>query len=303
MKKESVKKSNIVRLTVFKRFSLRFILAAAIFLLCQPSKLPANDSFMDDLRRGFSDPPQEAGVRCWWWWLNSNVTKEAITRDLEEMKAKGFSGAMIFDAGGADLRGNAPVPAGPLYGSRKWRGLYKHALKEAGRLGLVLGLSIQSGWNLGGPNVTPDFAAKQVVWSEIRIEGPVEYNHKLPTGFIREGFYRDIVVLAYKNKDLIPQKSKPIQYLRLKSGTKELGYSAPDCRYLLNDYPSVPGEEDVSAKDVVDITDNMAADGTLRWSVPEGGWTVLRFGYTVTNAHVSTYSGQWKGYVLDYLSR
>lgn len=32
--------------------------------------------------------------------LNGNVTKEAITRDLEEMKAKGFSGALIFDADG-----------------------------------------------------------------------------------------------------------------------------------------------------------------------------------------------------------
>ena len=353
-----MKKSNTVRQAGFKKYSLRFILAAVVFLLCQPGKLQAVDSSMDDLRRGFSDPPREAGVRCWWWWLNSNVTKEAITRDLTEMKAKGFSGAMIFDAGGANQRGNAQVPAGPLYGSAEWRQLYKHALKEAHRLGLELGLSIQSGWNLGGPNVTPDFAAKQVVWSETRIQGPVEYNDKLPTGFTREGFYRDIAVLAYKNKDenspgpqfeisasssqdeygpenafdgksdtfwvskgkkpgegptsarpesimviFKEQKANPIQYLGLKSGTRELGGSAPDCRFLLNDYPSVPGEEDTLAKNVLDITDNMTADGTLRWSVPKGDWTVLRFGYTITNSHVSTYSGRWKGHVLDYLSR
>lgn len=440
--------TNILRLTDFKKFILRFVLAAAIFLLFTPNRLPANDCSIDDLRRGFSEPPREAGVRCWWWWLNSNVTKQAITRDLEEMKAKGFSGAMIFDAG-TELRwGDAQVPAGPLYGSTEWRQLYKHALKEAKRLGLTLGLSIQSGWNLGGPNVTPDFAAKQVVWSETSIEGPVEYNNQLPTGFTREGFYRDIVVLAYKNKDkvfagsqfevsasssqdeygpqnafdgkgdtfwvskgkktgqgptparpesikvifeqqkelaelhiqgrkgygpktlqvicvdsdkkteifsledgistklrlpllkgktfcllfedaydsrypetprnvqvanillidsqgkhLTPQKFNPIENLGLKSGTKELGGSAPDCRFLLNDYDSVPGEEDVLSNDVLDITDNMTTDGTLRWSVPEGGWTVLRFGYTITDSHVSTYSGQWKGHVLDYLSR
>ncbi len=102
-----MKKSNTVRLTGLKKYSLRFVLAAVVFLLCQPGKLQAIDSSMDDLRRGFSDPPREAGVRCWWWWLNSNVTKEAITRDLTEMKAKGFSGAMIFDAGGANQRGNA----------------------------------------------------------------------------------------------------------------------------------------------------------------------------------------------------
>ena len=32
---------------------------------------------------GFANPPQSAGIRCWWWWLNGNVIREAITRDLE----------------------------------------------------------------------------------------------------------------------------------------------------------------------------------------------------------------------------
>ena len=54
----------------------------------------------------FQNPPSQYGIRCWWWWLNGNVTKEAITRDLEEMKAKGFSGACIFDAGGQNKRKN-----------------------------------------------------------------------------------------------------------------------------------------------------------------------------------------------------
>lgn len=40
---------------------------------------------------GFQDPPTSAGIRCFWWWLNGNVTREAITRDLEEMKAKDYS--------------------------------------------------------------------------------------------------------------------------------------------------------------------------------------------------------------------
>src|SRR5690349_6217001 len=37
------------------------------------------------LEKGWADPPREARTRCWWWWLNGNVTPEAITRDLEEM--------------------------------------------------------------------------------------------------------------------------------------------------------------------------------------------------------------------------
>ena len=140
------------------------------------------------LETGFQNPPRQAGIRCWWWWLNGNVTKAAITKDLEAMNDKGFSGAMIFDAGTELKWGNdSPVPAGPLFGSPQWSELYMHAIHEADRLGLKLGLSIQSGWNLGGPHVTPDFAAKQLTWSEIKVEGPGPYNKKLPVPENRKG--------------------------------------------------------------------------------------------------------------------
>ena len=42
------------------------------------------------LEEGWRNPPIMARTRCWWWWLNGNVTKEAITRDLEAMAAKGL---------------------------------------------------------------------------------------------------------------------------------------------------------------------------------------------------------------------
>ena len=69
----------------------------------------------DALREGFVDPPPEARLRAYWWWLNGNVTRKAITRDLEEMKAKGFGGALICDVGGAEQRGNAQVTHGPTF--------------------------------------------------------------------------------------------------------------------------------------------------------------------------------------------
>ncbi|MDR2027398.1 MAG: hypothetical protein LBQ01_07560, partial [Prevotellaceae bacterium] len=31
----------------------------------------------------FKSPDAVYGVDCWWWWLNGNVTKAAITKDLE----------------------------------------------------------------------------------------------------------------------------------------------------------------------------------------------------------------------------
>ena len=65
---------------------------------------------LDYLRENFKQPPAEYGVNCWWWWLNGNVTKEAITKDLEAMKSRNFQGAMIFDAGGHNQRGNRDIP-------------------------------------------------------------------------------------------------------------------------------------------------------------------------------------------------
>jgi len=43
------------------------------------------------------------------------VTKASITHDLEQMQAKGFGGAVIIDAGGADQEGNGKVPHGPTF--------------------------------------------------------------------------------------------------------------------------------------------------------------------------------------------
>lgn len=69
----------------------------------------------------------------------------AITRTLEAMKEKGFGGALIMDAGGAEQDGNRQVPMGPLFGSKPWRELYRHTLREAKRLDFELALNIQSG--------------------------------------------------------------------------------------------------------------------------------------------------------------
>ncbi len=189
------------------------------------------------LENEFRRPPQSAGVRCFWWWLNGNVTKDAITRDLQEMKAKGFSGAMIFDAGGAEQRGNRQVPAGPMFTTPAWRELLIHAVHEADRLGRELSLSIQSGWNLGGPIVTAEMAAKMLTWSEIQVEGPAGFRGNVPQPQTRDGFYRDIALLAYPCKLRDAESVTPIRDLAAKAASRELGMSAPDCRFLLTDVP------------------------------------------------------------------
>ena len=260
----------------------------------------------DELEQGFTNPPNSARLRAYWWWLNGNVTKAAITRDLEEMKAKGFGGALICDAGGAEQDGNDRVPHGPTFFTPEWRELYKHTLREADRLGLEMSLNILSGWNLGGPIVKAEDASKKLVWTEVRTNGPLSFNQALPMPKIRDGFYRDIAVVAYRIKTpASPPSGQPRQPIRnwsQKAMYTPLSFSAPDTGPLFEEFPATAEEEDTRVAEVLDLTAKLSKDGLLHWEAPAGTWQILRFGCTIgDHSHVSTCSEGWQGYALDVL--
>lgn len=176
----------------------------------------------ETLEQEFMAPPRDARVRAYWWWLNGNVTKAAITRDLREMAAKGFGGALICDAGGYSQDGNGQVPAGPQFFSPEWRELYRHALHEAGQLGLEMSLNIQSGWNLGGPMVRAEQAPKKIVWSEFRTNGPSNLNIALPEPRHAPEFYRDVAIVAYP----LRSDAKTLPPPSVRSSSEQSGHAA-----------------------------------------------------------------------------
>ncbi|AWW28678.1 glycoside hydrolase [Echinicola strongylocentroti] len=261
----------------------------------------------DTLTHSFKSPSTKYGVNCWWWWLNGNVDKEAITKDLEAMKSRNFQGAMIFDAGGHNQRGNKDIPAGPLFGGNEWNDLFVFALEEAERLGLTIGFNIQSGWNLGGPRVTPQYSAKQLTYSEL-VVSPDQDSLVLKQPKSRKGFYEDVAILAFPISEDFKSAS-PIYDLDYKLGVHELGGSAPDTRFLLDNTMRNPRDSalaipyKVKLKEVRNISGTLKPNGLLDWKVPEGKWVILRIGYTCTDAEVSTSSGAWQGNVLDYMSK
>lgn len=118
---------------------------------------------------------------CYWEWMNGNISKEGITKDLEYMKAAGIESAFIFDTWVGVSRG--PVD----YGSSEWIDAVKHACKEAKRLGIVLGLHNSPGYTaMGGPWIQPEESMKQLTWSVSSHPNPPIPKHKL-------NFYRDIL--------------------------------------------------------------------------------------------------------------
>ena len=151
----------------------------------------------DSLRKQFANPPATAKLWCYWWWLNGNTTEATITRDLTEMGSKGFGGVLLVDGNGSNQNGNDDVPPGPRFGSQPWVRLYVHALKTANRLHLNVNLNVVSGWNLGGPDVTPAQASKLLTWSRTIVEDGKSFDGVLPMPPVKNGFYRQIAVLAY----------------------------------------------------------------------------------------------------------
>jgi hypothetical protein len=146
----------------------------------------------EELEMAFANPPESARAWCYWWWLNGAASKEGITRDFEEMKRQGISGALLFDAGTA----GPPAPRGPHFMSPEWRELFKHAVREADRLGIVLGANLCSGWNCGGAWVSTEHAAKKLTSATSVVKGPGRVSVDLPQPATVQGFYRDIAVLA-----------------------------------------------------------------------------------------------------------
>jgi len=94
----------------------------------------------DTLGAKFIRPPDEAKPRVYWWWLNNLVSRQAITRDLEEFKSKGIGGVLLFNAGGPA----GAMPSGPDFMTPAWRELVKHAVREADRLGIEVSINLCS---------------------------------------------------------------------------------------------------------------------------------------------------------------
>ena len=285
-------------------------LAALLCVSCSVTN--AQRPVEDALVKGFLQPPKSAKLRCYWWWLNGHTTKATITRDLTEMKAKGYGGVLLVDADGANQTGNKDVPAGPEFASPEWVALYRHALDEAGRLGLEVTLNITSGWNLGGPETKPAMASKLLTYSRGTVV-PGAASVVLPAmPETKFDFYQQIAVLAYPLHEGVAlagakgSERKGLARLAFKASAVEAGFSMPDTTPLLGDdgVTSGAGGADMAASEVQDITASFDASGHSTWRPPSGSkesWEILRVGFTASGAKVSTSSGAWQGLAIDYL--
>lgn len=280
---------------------------------CGIKPVEKNAPSFTKLEQDFDSPPIEARLRAYWWWVNGNVTRESITRDLEEMKDKGFGGAVLCDMDRSYVGLNQQVPHGPDFASDEWRELFKHSLREADRLGLEISLNVTSGWSLGGPVIDLEEAPKKLVWTKQSITGPTAFTQQLEMPEVKTfskvhhraheksenaeetSFYKDIAVVAYPKSTIDPVKN-----WRQKALHNPLHHSAPDSKILIEMDSEKGDQRGIEKNNVINLTTKLSADGTLSWAVPEGEWEILRLGYTINNrAVLTTTSEGWGGYALD----
>ena len=253
----------------------------------------------DSLTRNFVSPPNEARPWVYWFWLNGNLTREGMTADLEAMKHSGIGGVLIMEV-------DQGAPVGPVdFMSDQWRALFKHAVSEADRLGLELNMNNDAGWNgSGGPWVPLDKTMQVLVTSEIQVTGGKKYAGTLPAPRINEGFYREIVVLAFPTPKDPDNPANRIQDLWAKGMYWDRMYhtslkAAPAAQ--------VPAESIINQSTIVDLTDNITEDGLLTWEAPSlpglREWTVIRFGHTFTGAKSHPAPPSGAGPECDKLSK
>ncbi|MCE7798040.1 glycoside hydrolase [Sphingobium sufflavum] len=155
------------------RFRRSFRLAA--LLACTAFATPLR---ADDLADGFRAPPQSARPRVWWHWMNGNVTKDGIDKDLDWLARMGIGGVQNFDA---SLMTPQIVPERLIYMTDGWKDAFRHAVKQADAKGLEFAIAASPGWSeTGGPWVKPQHAMKKLVWAQADLRGGQRWTGALP---------------------------------------------------------------------------------------------------------------------------
>ena len=148
--------------------------AAAILSMAGFSQIKNTDSLL----KNFIAPPNAAKPRVWWHWMNGNITKDGIQKDLEWMDRVGIGGFQNFDA---SLFTPVVVPKKVVFMTPEWKEAFKLTTELADKKGLEMAIAGSPGWSVtGGPWVEPKDAMKKYVWTEIRVAGGQTFNGKLP---------------------------------------------------------------------------------------------------------------------------
>jgi len=254
----------------------KFFIVLIILIFGYPIQPKQKDEYgnkIDDFQKlsdEFVMPPMSSRPSAFWCWLNGDVTNASITHDLEEMKEKGMGGAEIYDLAAIN-NPNGAYGTGPEFLGDESVKSIRHALSEGKRLGIKIGLVGSSGWNAGGSWVRPQWAAKALYSSELKVSGPQSFSGSLP--------FPNVPEQCPKDKNGVPVFFKEIAILAI---------------------PDNPDKKIYNLSDIV-ILNNKFDGKVLKWEVPNGSWTLLRYICSNTGQHLIIPSPNSDGLFIDFL--
>lgn len=248
-----------------------------VFVACHITQAADSPPSGPSFEANFESPADADKPWAYWWWLNGNVDRQTITRDMEALKRVGFGGILMFDARGYhDDLDHVILPAPKMdFMSEEWREMLAFGIKEAARVGLEVSVNLSScAGALKGPWPVGGDAPKRLIWQGVPLIGETLYEEELGGPSDRR-FFWDIAAIAVKYDGAAMEPMN--NWLNAGDGPfdgwsgKKLGESS--------------GDGTRKALEVIDLTGKIDAQGRLAWKVPKGQWALLRFGSTTIDGH------------------
>jgi len=150
------------------------LLTSMLLVFCgcsavRQSDVPTTD--MAGIEGDFLDLPAETRPGCYWYWINDNISKAGITKDLEAMARVGIGRAYIGHI--FNRKGKTDTPVGDVqFMTDAWWEAVQWAVKEGDRCGVEIGFFNSPGWSQsGGPWMKASQSMRYLAHSETVITG------------------------------------------------------------------------------------------------------------------------------------
>src|SRR5216684_1633358 len=121
--------------------------------------LSATPSNIDQLKRAFKNPPDDARIMMRWWWFGPAVTKPELEREMRLMKEGGIGGFEVQAVYPMTLDDPEHGFRNATYLSDEFLDALRFTGEKARELGLRMDITLASGWPFGGPHIPVTQAA------------------------------------------------------------------------------------------------------------------------------------------------
>jgi hypothetical protein len=265
-----------------KKFYI-IIIVICLFDLSTGAAFGQMDLAYQNLKGVFKTPPPSAHPKVYWWCLNGNIDTITAKQEFLEMKKAGIGGFDFFEIGVP--KEDTMIPGGPAFLGDESLKIIKFAVREAGKLGLEMGLNLASSWNAGGAWTLPQHGGKSLYFSKVQVSASTEMQ-KITIPFPEIAFPKSSLI-GGTGKPMIPLRpnGRPVYY-------EEIAVLA---------IPANANKGILDTAQVINVTRFFdPAKDVLNWNAPEGNWEILRYVCSNSGQQLVLPSPQSAGLTIDH---